>query len=160
MMIMFKNIIVKHQPEHFSGRRGKPTEKKGASRHKLYTQEMQVKTPIPQQKSLTNIQSHECLFLPRRYYHLPGSGMYYEENYLKCWELQKNLNNKNPCSLQRLLQDRSTEAATASGGLRGASWGGSDKQSQRYQTCSFPDSKTSCPEPLTPFLHTEMTWPG
>ena len=84
MMIKFKNIILKHQPEYFSGRKEKPTEKKGASRHKLYTQEMQVKIPTPQQKSFTNAQSQECLFLPRRYYHLPGSGMCYEENYLKC----------------------------------------------------------------------------
>lgn len=105
MTITFKNIILKHQPEDLSSRRDslracrgrKPTEKKGASRNKLYTPEMWVQIPTPQQKSFMNPQSEECLFLPRRCYHLLGSGMCYKENCLKCQELQENLSNKNPC---------------------------------------------------------------
>lgn len=153
MIIMFKNINLKHQPEYFNGRReglracrrGKPTEKKDASRHKLYTLEMRIQIPTPQQKSFMNPQSQECEFLPRRYYYLPGSGICYEENYLKCWELQKNLNNKNPCSPPKGY--RGTVACRQPLHLEVCkeqldSWGGSDKQSQRYQTCSFPHIKT------------------
>jgi len=94
MMTMSENIILKHLAEHSSSRReglgacrrGKPVEKEktGASRHKLYTLEMQIQIPTLQQKSFMNPQSQACLLLPRRCYHLPGSGMCYEENYLQC----------------------------------------------------------------------------
>lgn len=65
MMAMFKNKLLKHQPENLSSRREalkawrrrKPTEKKGASRHKLYTLEMWVQIPTPQQKTFMNPQS-------------------------------------------------------------------------------------------------------
>lgn len=74
MMAMFKNKLLKHQPENLSSRREalkawrrrKPTEKKGASRHKLYTLEMWVAEDLYEPtKSRVPVSPQETLPPPR-----------------------------------------------------------------------------------------------